>query len=89
MEVYAMGNPLGIHDVMTTGIVSGIKDDYIISDTTVLPGNSGGPLITEDGKVVGINSLRVSEVVGGEGLTVSIFIELAYEEFGRYIEKSE
>lgn len=81
MKVYAVGSPLGMKDVITSGIVAGIKGENVITDATILPGSSGGPLLTGDGKVIGVNSLRVSQVIGGEGLGVAISIESAFSEF--------
>lgn len=87
VRIFAIGNPLGIKDVMTTGVVAGLKDEYVITDATILPGSSGGPLVTDDGKVVGITSLRVSQVVGGEGLGVAIVIHSAFTDFSKYIKE--
>lgn len=81
MKVFAIGSPLGMKDVITSGVVAGVKDNNVITDATVLPGSSGGPLITADGKVIGITSQRVSQVIGGEGLGVAISIDTAMSEF--------
>jgi len=70
--VLVMGNPLGIGISSSLGIVSGlhryigtnIYDDFIQTDADITSGNSGGPLFTLDGKVVGINS-----IVMGNGKT--------------------
>ena len=86
MRVFAIGSPLGIKDVITSGIVAGLKDNFVIIDATVLPGSSGGPLLTEDGKVVGVNSIRVSQVAGGEGLGVAISIDTALSDFRKFLE---
>jgi serine protease DegQ len=65
-EVFAVGNPFGIHDSISAGIVSRLNLSYnsakqgialsnlIVFDTAVNPGNSGGPLLNRDGEVVGI-----------------------------------
>jgi S1-C subfamily serine protease len=64
-DVIVIGHPLGLLWSVTTGIVSGIRSDYRISDSklesTVIqtqapvnPGNSGGPLLTSDGRLIGI-----------------------------------
>ena len=74
-----------MEDVISGGVVAGFKDEYLIADVTVLPGSSGGPLITEDGKVAGVNSLKVSQVIGGEGFGVSISINTVLTEFGKYL----
>ena len=66
-KVIAIGNPLGLSFTVTEGIVSGLKregmnglDVYVQTDVTLNPGNSGGPLINQDGKVIGINNFKVS-----------------------------
>jgi len=67
-EVVALGYPLG--DVLkgslvvTKGIVSAKRDQYIQTDTPINPGNSGGPLITTKGQVVGINTSRLITFAG-------------------------
>ena len=71
-KVIAIGNPLGLSFTVTEGIVSGLKREgmnglevYVQTDVTLNPGNSGGPLINQDGKVIGINNFKVS---GAESL---------------------
>jgi hypothetical protein len=87
MKIFAIGSPLGMKDVITSGVVAGIKEENVITDATILPGSSGGPLITADGKVIGVNSLRVSQVIGGQGLGVAISIESAFSDFENLIRK--
>jgi S1-C subfamily serine protease len=64
-DVIVIGHPLGLLWSITTGIVSGIRSNYQVSDsaiestvvqtqTPVNPGNSGGPLLTSDGRLIGI-----------------------------------
>jgi len=67
-KVIAIGNPLGLSFTVTEGIVSGLEREgmnglnvYVQTDVTLNPGNSGGPLINEDGKVIGINNFKVSD----------------------------
>ena len=84
-EVLAIGFPLGLDGDMsvTRGIVSrkigsnGL--DVIQHDAKILPGNSGGPLLTMDGKVIGINTAVVGDMSGtsGETLNFAIAIEEA------------
>ena len=55
-NVLALGYPLGEDKLKrTSGIISGIQDSSIQTDTPINPGNSGGPLVNKHGKVVGIN----------------------------------
>jgi S1-C subfamily serine protease len=65
-KVIAIGNPLGLSFSVTEGIVSGVDragDNglyaYIQTDAALNPGNSGGPLINSDGKVIGINNFKI------------------------------
>lgn len=63
--VFAIGNPLGLSDTVTVGIISGLNrnimesplDDYIQTDAAINHGNSGGPLINIHGKVIGMDSV--------------------------------
>ena len=66
--VIAIGNPLGFTDTVTAGIVSALNrnimdtpfDEYIQTDAAINHGNSGGPLVNTDGKVIGMNTLIVA-----------------------------
>ena len=71
-KVIAIGNPLGLQFSVTEGIISGIHrrgingiEAYVQTDAALNPGNSGGPLINKQGKVIGINNFKIS---GGENL---------------------
>jgi S1-C subfamily serine protease len=78
-EVVAIGNPLGLDQTMTRGIVSalnrllpGISDEPMIqTDAPINPGNSGGPLVDRCGNVVGINTL-ISEDAQSIGFAIPI-----------------
>ncbi|MBN9413675.1 MAG: Do family serine endopeptidase [Candidatus Paracaedimonas acanthamoebae] len=79
--VLAVGNPFGFGQTVTSGIVSGlarnsvgIKDfrSLIQTDAAINPGNSGGPMITLDGKVVGINTAIFSNTGGSIGIGFAI-----------------
>jgi serine protease Do len=78
--VMAIGNPYGLGGSVTVGIVSarsrqiqmGPYDDFIQTDAAINRGNSGGPLITMAGKVVGINSAIFSPTGGSVGIGFSI-----------------
>jgi serine protease Do len=83
--VMAIGNPFGLDQTVTTGIVSakerfigsGPYDDFIQTDASVNPGNSGGPLIDHRGAVVGINTAIFSQTGGSVGIGFAIPINLA------------
>ncbi len=72
-RVIAIGNPLGLEFSVSEGIVSGVHREglvsglnaYIQTDAALNPGNSGGPLINKQGKVIGINNFKLSD---GESL---------------------
>lgn len=89
--VMAVGNPLGLNDSVSLGIVSKIKriipvslnnddvydweQEVIQVDTSINQGNSGGPLINLDGQMVGINSMKISDF-GVEGVGFAIPIDV-------------
>ncbi len=83
--VVAIGNPFGLAETVTAGIVSakgrvigaGPYDDFIQTDASINPGNSGGPLLNVDGEVVGINSAIFSRSGGNVGIGFAIPINLA------------
>ena len=74
--VLAFGSPFGLASSVTMGVVSAVdrqlQDEdrmiYIQTDTPINPGNSGGPLVTAEGKVVGINTMIFSQSGGSEGI---------------------
>ena len=79
--VLAIGNPYGLADTLTTGIVSALGreldaasgypiGDVIQTDAAINPGNSGGPLLNMRGKVIGINTAIVSQSSTGIGFAV-------------------
>ena len=78
--VVAIGNPFGLGGSVTAGIVSargrdirsGPYDDFIQTDAAINRGNSGGPLFTLDGEVVGINTAIISPQGGNVGIGFAI-----------------
>jgi serine protease Do len=78
--VVAMGNPFGLGGTVTAGIVSasgrdigaGPYDQFIQVDAPINQGNSGGPLFTQDGKVVGMNTAILSPSGGSVGIGFAI-----------------
>jgi S1-C subfamily serine protease len=87
-EAYVVGNPFGLYGSLSTGVVSGLDRSYTIADggpeftgliqvdAAVNPGNSGGPLLDRNGRVVGIVTALVNptrqDVFIGIGLAVPI-----------------
>ncbi|RMF66537.1 MAG: Do family serine endopeptidase, partial [Alphaproteobacteria bacterium] len=84
--VVAIGNPFGLEQTVTAGIVSakgrvigsGPYDDFIQTDAAINPGNSGGPLFNVKGEVVGINTAIYSRSGGNNGIGFAIPINLAF-----------
>jgi len=82
--VVAIGNPFGLEQTVTAGIVSargrvigsGPYDDFIQTDAAINPGNSGGPLFNVKGEVVGINTAIYSRSGGNNGIGFAIPINL-------------
>jgi putative serine protease PepD len=76
--VYAIGNPYGLDETLTRGIVSALGREIsapdgakitgaIQTDAALNPGNSGGPLLNEQGEVIGVNSQIASDAARSEG----------------------
>jgi len=90
--VIAVGNPFGLGQTVTAGIVSakgrnlhaGLYDDFIQTDASINPGNSGGPLFNVDGQVVGINTAIIES---GQGIGFAIPINMAKQVSGQLIQK--
>lgn len=70
--LFAHGHPLGIRDALAMGVLHTVARDrtkaprWIVADVRLAPGNSGGPLVDAEGRLVGINSM----VVNGLGVAV-------------------
>lgn len=77
-KVLAIGNPLSQEWTLTSGIVSKVEEEAIISDVNINPGNSGGPLLNMDGAVVGINTFGEGATFG-PGVSGIVRIELAHK----------
>jgi len=83
--VMAIGNPFGLEQTVTTGIVSakerfigsGPYDDFIQTDASINPGNSGGPLVDTRGTLIGINTAIFSQTGGSVGIGFAIPVNLA------------
>ena len=84
--VLAVGNPFGLNQTITMGIISalgrtgiGITDfeDYIQTDAAINPGNSGGALVNIKGEIVGINTAIFSTTGGYQGIGFAIPVNMA------------
>jgi len=94
--VLAIGNPFGVGQTVTQGIVSatgrnrlGINtfENFIQTDAAINPGNSGGALIDTRGNLVGINTAIFSQSGGSQGIGFAIPVSLARQVFAQIIEK--
>lgn len=73
VAVYAIGSPVGVRDSVSAGVVSGIESAFIRTDAKIYPGNSGGPLVLANGRVVGINTMKqITEQFEGMGYAIDI-----------------
>jgi Do/DeqQ family serine protease len=84
--VLAVGNPFGLGQTVTSGIVSalgrsglGIEgyEDFIQTDASINPGNSGGPLVNLEGQVIGINTAILAPGGGNVGIGFAVPINMA------------
>src|SRR3989454_390130 len=78
--VLAFGSPLGLDNSVSMGVVSSVARQldpdsptiYVQTDAAINPGNSGGPLVDTSGRVVGINTLILTQSGGNEGIGLAI-----------------
>lgn len=95
--VIAIGNPFGLDQTVTAGIVSakgrvvgaGPYDNFIQTDASINPGNSGGPLFNTKGEVVGINTMIFSPSGGNVGIGFAIPVNMATELLPQLKEKGK
>jgi serine protease Do len=91
MVVLAFGSPFGLENSVSMGVVSAPARQlqaeapmiYIQTDATINPGNSGGPLVDTAGRVVGINTLILSQTGGSDGIgfaAPSNIVQFVYEQ---------
>ncbi len=93
--VLAIGNPFGVGQTVTSGIVSGLArsglgfntfENYIQTDAAINPGNSGGALINAYGELIGINTAIYSNSGGSQGIGFAIPIKLAKDVLTELVE---
>ena len=96
--VLAIGNPFGLGNTVTLGIVSALGrnylgvnrfEDFIQTDAAINPGNSGGALIDTAGNLIGINSTIFSQSGGSLGIGFSIPVSLARNVFEQIVRDGE
>jgi len=83
--VLAIGNPLGLNQTVTMGIISAVgrqlnnasAEDFIQTDAAINLGNSGGALINTSGELIGINTLLIGKASGAEGIGFAIPVATA------------
>lgn len=87
-KVLAIGNPFGLGQTLTTGIISSLGrsirseagtmiEDVIQTDAAINPGNSGGPLLDSKGQIIGINSAIISPTGASVGIGFAIPVNVA------------
>ncbi len=85
-KVFAIGNPFGLDQTLTTGIISGLGreiqsltrrpiQDVIQTDAAINPGNSGGPLLDSAGRLIGVNTAILSQSGGSAGVGFAVPVD--------------
>lgn len=95
--VLAIGNPFGLGQTVTSGIISALNrgdlpidvayEDFIQTDAAINPGNSGGALVDAEGRLIGINTAIISRTGGNQGVGFAIPINMARHVMTQLIEK--
>jgi len=93
--VLAIGNPFGVGQTVTRGIVSALGrsglqgfnqyQDFIQTDAAINPGNSGGALVDAEGRLIGINTAIITSSSGSEGVGLAVPINMARHAMERLI----
>ena len=96
--VLAIGNPFGVGQTVTSGIVSAtgrviptatIFGDYIQTDAAINPGNSGGPLVNMRGEIIGINTFILTRSGGSQGVGFSIPSSVFINSYNQLVTKGK
>jgi len=87
-DVYALGSPRGLAGTVTKGIVSARRRlagvQFIQLDASVNPGNSGGPLILPDGRVIGVVTFKIRDA---EGLNFAVSVDEVLTRFSAHLRR--
>ena len=86
MKVLAIGNPFGLDQTLTTGVISGLGreiksmtgrpiTDMIQTDASINPGNSGGPLLDSSGRLIGVNTAIYSPTGASAGIGFAVPVD--------------
>ncbi len=96
--VVAIGNPFGLGQTVTSGIVSALGrnslgihgyEDYIQTDAPINPGNSGGALVNYDGELIGINTAIIGPSGGNVGIGFAIPVDMAVKVMRHLVEHGQ
>jgi len=96
--VIAIGNPYGLDNTVTSGIVSALGrtginrggfENFIQTDASINPGNSGGALVNMDGELIGVNSMIFSRTGGNVGIGFAVPTEIASSIMGQILDFGE
>ena len=96
--VIAIGNPYGLDNTVTSGIVSALGrtginpfgfENFIQTDASINPGNSGGALVNMEGELIGINSMIFSRTGGNVGIGFAVPTEIASSIMGQILDFGE
>ena len=97
-SVVAIGNPFGLEQTVTSGIVTALGrsgsnvegyEDFIQTDASIDPGNSGGALVTADGRLIGINTATIAPAGGNVGIGFAVPIDMASAVMTQLVEHGE
>ncbi len=97
-KVLAIGNPFGLGETLTTGVISSLErsiraasgiliEDMIQTDASINPGNSGGPLLNSNGELIAINTAIFTPSGGSVGIGFAIPVNTAKKVFPQLIAK--
>ncbi len=94
--VFAIGNPFGVGETVTQGIVSALNkhsmginryENFIQTDASINPGNSGGALVDSRGALIGINSAIISPSGGNDGVGFTIPVDMVRDVASKLVEE--